>query len=119
MQASSTALTATGGSNTTLTADQASTFLHTLQQRKQLRPVCMTMAVIAQGGDLVVDEEQADLLPVLQVRTLTPPSTQKNMVQARSADKQRVITDTKPDCRPYMLTQEMHALLLTLYFASS
>ncbi|WIA34679.1 hypothetical protein OEZ86_012993 [Tetradesmus obliquus] len=67
VQASSTALAATGGSNTTLTADQASTFLHTLQQRKQLRPVCMTMAVIAQGGDLVVDEEQADLLPVLQV----------------------------------------------------
>jgi hypothetical protein len=70
MQTASTALTATAGSTTTVTADQASTFLHTLQQRKQLRPACMSMAVIAQGADLAVDEEQANSLPVLQVRTM-------------------------------------------------
>jgi hypothetical protein len=69
MQTASTALTATGDSSATVTADQASTFLHTLQQRNQLRPACMTMAVIAQGGDLAVDEAQAESLAVLQVRS--------------------------------------------------
>jgi hypothetical protein len=69
MQTASTVLTATGDSSATVTADQASTFLHTLQQRNQLRPARMTMAVVAQGGDLAVDEAQAENLAVLQVRS--------------------------------------------------
>jgi hypothetical protein len=65
LQAASTALTT--GSSSTVTADQASNFLHSLQQRNQLRPACMAMAIIAQGGDLEVEEALADSVPVLQV----------------------------------------------------
>lgn len=50
-----------------LTTDTASTFMHVMQLRNQMRPACLNIAVIEDEDRHNLDEGNADSVPVLQV----------------------------------------------------